>query len=164
MILNDIHLGLIDHTAISSAHHPRYTDAEALAACNLNGNLYWACSGAAFLTRSPDTDQVTKALDGFITVDADGIYLFAPVNIPDGATVTGIIVTGNAAAAAETYSLIKKHIAIDAITVMATENINTDDSTITESVIDYNTYCYYIRTSSLDTNDVIHGARIAYTI
>ena len=123
---------------------------------------YLSIPGAAFTSRHPDVDDVSIEKDG-IMADADGIVLHAPVFLPQGATVTAIIVYGNAGAAGEIYDLIRYNLSNQSfIEMSATININTEDTTITSPIIDNSTYGYTINTSSLDTNDEVYGARITY--
>ncbi|GAI06269.1 unnamed protein product, partial [marine sediment metagenome] len=75
-------------------------DTFAAAYSAMMGTQYWSCPGGHFGSRSPDTDQLFKDTVGSIIVEADGIYFNASVNLPDGATVTGVIIYGNAAAKA----------------------------------------------------------------
>ena len=46
---------------------------------------------------------------------------------------------------------------------MATANINTADSSISNATIDNSTYMYWIQGSDADTNQIIYGAKITYT-
>ena len=152
------------HTAIAAAHHARYTDAEAVAAVGYNGTKYWSCSGIHFDAVNPDTNQVIKSIVGFLQAGADGISLVAQVLLPHGATVTRVIVNGNAAAAAEAWELQRIKISDRTVIIMADGNINSADLTITSGVIDNSLYSYFIYTSSIDTNDEIWGAVITYTL
>ncbi len=149
----------------ASDHHTKYTDLEAQTSCNLNGTLYWSCPGIHFDGIYPDVNDVTKtAGSGKIRANTDTITLVGSVDLPDGATVTGAIVYGNAAAEAETWTLHRATLAAAAVGTLATSVINTEDTTINNAVIDNSIYFYYFRTTSLDTNDEIYGARITYTL
>jgi len=50
-----------------------------------------------------------------------------------------------------------------AYVTMATANINTEDTSIASATIDKPQYAYFFKTSTLDTNDAIYGARVTYT-
>lgn len=129
------------------------------------GTYYWSCAGSNFIARNPDTDQVRIDHDeGDIYPQEDGIQFGAPVFLPHGAVVTAVIVFGDAAAAAESWTLNKDDIDDINTTAMATANINTQDTTITDPTINNNLYRYYFRTTTLDTSDTIYGARIRYTL
>lgn len=153
-----------DHKADVSAHHAKYTDAEARAAVGYNGTRYWSCNGIHFDAMNPPTDLVTKSNEGFLKANADGIYFLAPVFLPHGAVVTNVIVNGNAAAAAEVWTLERQKISDKTISGMASVNINTGSSSIAYATIDNSLYSYFIHTTSLDTDDEIWGAVITYTI
>ena len=152
------------HAAIAAAHHARYTDDEAQAAVNLDGNLFHSIAGACFITENPDTDQVTRNADGYIVADADGIVFFAPVSIPQGATVTNAVVWGNAAAQNETWHLKRINIGTGACDIMATAVIATVDDTVDDPVINNSVYSYFFVTTSLDTNDIIYGSYVRFTL
>lgn len=148
-----------------SDHHAKYTDAEAKAACKLNGTLYCSIPGTEFIGQNAyeaDIDYDTSS--GAVTADTDNVDLVAPVNLPDGATVTGAIVYGNAGAQAETWELRRVKLSDASNSQMATAAIGTEDTSISDAVIDNETYAYFIVTSTLDTNDTVYGARISFTI
>ena len=127
---------------------------------------YWTCAGNNFVPANPDTDQVNYAGDsGTVTADANGIYFAAQVNLPQGATVTGVVVYGNAGATAEIYELERIQLTDPSITVtMGSANIGAADTSITSPIVDNESYTYRIFTTSLDTGDIIYSARITYTI
>lgn len=152
------------HEADAGAHHDKYTNLEAQTACKLNGNLYWSCAGVHFDATNPDSDDVFKSHNGYIEASADGIAFVVMVDLPDGATITGVEVFGNAAAAAEAWYLKRVNLSTGGVGLLADAAINTEDTTIDTPVVDNSTYAYYINTTTLDTNDRIHGARITYTI
>ena len=153
-----------DHDADISAHHVKYTDAEAQSACNLDGTLYWSCAGIAFDAQNPDTDNVDKNPAGYITASADGIVLTLSVNLPNGATVTKALVYCNLGGTAETWYLKRIIFASGGVDTMATANMGTEDTTITNPVVDNSAYGYFMSTSSIDTGDTIYAVRITYTI
>ncbi len=153
-----------DHAGLPSVHHPKYTDAEALAACKLNGTLYWSCVGSHFDAQYPDTDQIEKSYDAWINPDADTITFVANVDLPHGATITACIVYGNAGAQGESWGLRRMLLSDSSNDLMATDNIGSEDSTITEPVVNNSTHAYFLHTTTMDTNDKIYGARISYTL
>ena len=142
----------------------KYTDAKARAACKLSGSLYWSCPGIHFDASNPGSDPVLKAGDSYIRALADSLYFGAQVNLPNGATITGVVVYGNAAAEAETWSLQRITMSDRTVLEMATTYIGNEDVTVTSPVVDNSLYAYFLFTSSLDTNDEIWGARITYII
>ena len=130
----------------------------------VKGTHYWSCSGNAFSAQYPDVNDVKRSITGKIITSADGINLICPVNLPNGATVTGVIVYGNAAATAETWYLSRNAFSDGTRSEMAESAIETEDATISNPVIDNSLYSYFLRTTTLDTNDEIWGARITYTL
>lgn len=129
-----------------------------------DGVQYWSCAGIHFDAREPDVHDVTKAVDGIITVHADGIALIASVNLPHGAVVTKVEVFGNAAAEAETWYLGRIKFSDGTYSQLGTANINTEDTSIDNATVDNSLYGYYFHTSTMDTNDQVYGARITYTL
>jgi len=153
------------HAADEDAHHARYTDAEARAACGVDGDLYWSVPGVGFSARYPDIDSVKKAETGQLLVMGDNVVVSARVHLPHGATVKAAVVTGNASAVAgETWEL--RRIGLDggSTELLASARIGTEDTSIVNAVIDNENYGYYLVTSSLDNGDEIYGARITYTL
>ena len=126
---------------------------------NLNTN-YWTSPACNFISENPDTDQVL--INSNFKAETDGIVAFCPVFLPHGATITEVIVYGNAAATAETWDLRYTSFA-GSQSSMATANIGTADTTISSAVIDNTIRSYILFTSSIDTNDIIYGAKITYT-
>ena len=80
---------------------------------------------------------------------------------PNGTIITSVIVHGNAGATEETWDLNRADFA-GSKSEMATANIGTADTSITNPTIDNENFQYYIRTSTLDTADSIFGAIITY--
>jgi len=152
------------HENNAGAHHEKYTDSEAREACKLDGTLYWSCPGIHFDALYPDVNDITKHNTGVLGVEADGIALVAAVDLPNGATITGVVVYGDAAAEAETFTLARSQLSAFGVDTIGTANIGTEDTTLSNNVVDNSTYSYYIYTSSLDTDDTVYGARISYTL
>lgn len=152
------------HAADDDAHHAKYTDAEAQAACGLDGTLYYSLPGVSFTTDKPDVDDITMASSGYIRIDAGTPGLRVGISLPHGATVTGCIVYGNAAATDTDWYLYR--VAHDSVSsdLMATAAIDTEDTSISDAVIDNGSYVYLITTGSLAANDQVYGLRITYTI
>ena len=126
----------------------------------------WSCLGVNFTSLSPDVDNlVFNVTNGKVLASADNLTLMAPVSLPHGARVSGVIVYGDAAAAAGiTWTL--ERIQLDDLTVgaMASAAVNTEDTTITNGTIDNTNYGYFISMGEeeFDTGDEIYGARIRY--
>ena len=124
----------------------------------------WSISGSAFIPNEPDVDDVSYDNNswGEVTANTDNIWFNCPVNLPQGAIITSVIIYGNAAATAETYTLLRNGFAAQTAETLATGNIGTPNTTISNATIDNNSYHYWIRTSTIDTNDIIYGAIIKY--
>lgn len=153
-----------DHAADASAHHAKYTDAEARAAVGYNGTRYWSCPGNYFDGCVPCTDYITKSDSGHLLINISNIQTVASVFLPHGSVVTNILVKGNAAAASKIYYLKRIKISDRSTNEMAAAYINTADSSINFDAIDNSLYSYYIYTSALESDDEIWGAVITYTI
>jgi len=96
--------------------------------------------------------------------DGDAISFYAPVNLPNGATVTAVVVYGNAAATAENYALQRITTSTGAYDQnLANAAIGTVDTTITVPTIDNSLYTYNLTAASLDTNDEVWTSMITYT-
>ena len=119
----------------------------------------WSIPGAAFLPDSAasfDHDE-----EGILDINT-GQHTTAPVMLQNGVTITGVIVHGSRTAG--TWFLYRS--TLDASTgkeTMATANIDTEDTSITNPIIDNNTYKYWLQYES-DGADTVNGARIKFTI
>jgi len=153
-----------DHDADAAAHHAKYTDLEAQEACNLDGNLYWSTPGVAFDAEDPATDEVSKESDGSVKAVTNSIDLYTQVNLPDGATITEVKVMGNAAAEDKYWYLYR--ILLTALTRVTVSYalINTASTTIISGIIDNSLYGYFLRCNGMETNDIINGCFIKYTL
>lgn len=126
-----------------------------------SGTYYWSCPGANFIPNMPDTADIS-IYSGYIKADANGISLYAPVFLPHGAVVTGAIVYGNISD--ESWELYRVTLAASTTSLMATEDLNSEDTAPANPIIDNSTYTYVLETSTLDTNDRVYGARVTYTL
>ena len=126
---------------------------------------YWSCGGNKFSGVSPDVNDLQYYADSNrVASNADGIALTTSVHLPNGAVVTGCVVEGNAGATAEDWYLFRAPIVDGVGEIMASAKIDTADTTITNATINNEDYSYSISTSTIDTGDIIYGARITYTI
>jgi len=153
-----------DHKAAVSAHHARYTDGEALAACKLAGTLYWSCLGIDFTCSFPDRQYISYYGAGYILINEDDVQVIVGVSLPHGATIQSCIVLGNNAAKAETWLLRRVNISDLTAVTIGGNNINTIDNVLAYNVVDNNLYGYIIYTSTMDINDIIKGVKITYTL
>ena len=124
--------------------------------------LIWSCPGTNFVTSSVTADGAYNP-DGDITAQDAAVVFFAPVFLPNGATITKVVVFGSDTA--ETWTLSRRVMSTNGSgESMASAVIGTEDTSITEPIVDNSTYAYFLTTSSMETNDEVNGARIIYTL
>ncbi len=153
-----------DHNANASAHHAKYTNLEAQQACNLDGDLYHSMAGTNFRPTNPDVDDHHYGVAGILTSDRDGMSVYAPVMLPDGATVTACLVDGTDGLNDEYWSLYQIAHSDQTVLLMGQATVQTEDTSISNDVIDNSLYSYIIAVVSMDTTDILHYARIKYTL
>lgn len=129
--------------------------------------LYKSIPGVAFAGKYADsayfTSLSTTTGKAIAETAAGDNRMWAAVELPNGAVVTGAIVYGSTTN--ENWSLIRSELATGAAdSTMATAATNTEDTSITDATIDNSTYYYFLTIGSLDENDEIYGARITYTL
>ena len=129
--------------------------------------LVWSTPGVSFKPAAPQGDVVTNSITvGSAASAATDLEFVCPVELPNGATVTGAIVYGNAAAIAGiTWTLFRVDHTVSAA-AMASAAVGTEDTTISNEVINNNDFFYFFSCASneWDDGDTIHGARIIYTL
>ena len=126
-----------------------------------SGTSFLSLNPDVFLPTNLDTDQTIRN-GQIVRADADGIFMSAGVNLPHGAKVTNVIVNGNISN--ETWSLNRNQLDGGSSDIMASGNLNSASSTITNPIIDNENNSYIIASSSLDSTDEIWGGVITYTI
>jgi hypothetical protein len=127
-----------------------------------HGTYYWSCVGANFHPRYNDTSNTDIDRDGaYIEAEADGIFFFAPVMLPDGASVTKVVVYGTATA--EDWAFRRITLNSATMNVVASAKIGTEVTLSTPHTINNNANAYVLWTTSLDTGGRIYNARITYT-
>ena len=118
---------------------------------------YWSCSGSNFVPEywaQVDNDfqyDENQVICGSTT--ATNVY--APVFLPHGATITSIIVTGSDAG--NTWNFYRDN------TIKATAAVNTADTSITDPIVNNQSYTYTVR-AALGTDDSISSCKITYTM
>ena len=117
---------------------------------------------ASFTTPQPFSDDILRASLSVAAVD-NGIEFTAPIQIPDGATITSAVMYGDASASAETW--IFRRIFHDGSGFdLAGANIGTADTSIAGvALVDNAAESYGFVTSTLDNGDTIYGASVTYT-
>lgn len=128
------------------------------------GTHYWSCNGCNFVANYGHNEFVEyELLTGKLQAKTlFGTAVLAPVFLPHGAVVTGVIVYGSDATESWVLTKIKNDATVGV--QMANANINTEDNTINVPIIDNSGFSYFFFTSVLGQHDEIYGARITYTL
>jgi len=119
----------------------------------------WSCVGASF---RPGQDATTFEVPnaGMKNTVAGAAGFDALVYLPQGGTITHVIIYGSDAT--DTWTLYRVNIAdANTLSAMATANLNTEDTSITNAVVDNENYSYILVVNQ-GQNDDIDGARIKY--
>lgn len=124
----------------------------------LNLGKIWSATGAKFVGSGAAVTGVEP--EGHIQVDANRT-LICPVELPNGVTVTKAKIWGDNTGL--TWTLYRCPIGDANVEAMASAVHGTEDTTITEPVIDNNTYRYFFHSGTLTSGDKLWGARITYT-
>ena len=125
-----------------------------------NKTSYWSVAGQGFMPQREQSDYNRGYLDGVMDND-DGDNFTCPVQLPQGAIVTLVLVYGSDST--NTFYLYRRAInSAAAASAMAFQNVNTQDTSISSATIDNSSYCYYLRWNG-STGDECYGARINYT-
>lgn len=126
-----------------------------------NKTSYLSIPGTAFQAEFVDHNYSVSS--GKFNANATiGNGAQAPVMLPHGAIVTAVVVRGNDVA--ETWTLFRTpNDDGSGANIMATANIDSTDSSISNATIDNQNQRYWLQTSALDSADDIYGATITYT-
>lgn len=120
---------------------------------------YYTINGIAFY---PTQEVEADSRFDLKRVVKNASRYYCPINLPNGAIITASVVYGNMT---RTWILARKPLNLGATDTMATAATGTEDTTISNEVIDNTAYSYAIYyPNSLVINDEIYGARITYTI
>lgn len=121
---------------------------------------YWAIRGNDFKAETGTQDYAVSS-GGAMNIDSTGVF-YATVHLPHGAVITNVAVYGNDSG--ESWSLYTANAANGSATASTLITSHSMNSTRTISHTVNNQFNgYYFKTSSLDSSDVIRGARITYT-
>ena len=110
-----------------------------------------------------ETDQWTIGSSYFQT-DANTTWISATVQIPEGATITDVIVYGNAGTTNSDWFLVRMDAVGSAIVEIVTAKVNTRGIVHDFSLVENAKYGYLIRVDTLVATDRIYSAHITYTI
>lgn len=131
---------------------------------SLRGNI-WSIPGSEFKTSDPDVDDIRiNIATGSIVSNATDLEFIVSAILPQGVTITAVLVYGNAAAISGITWSLKRVDRLGAVTTMATAAVGTEDTSISNPIVDNSSYSYIITSgqNEFDTNDEIFGARIIF--
>ena len=121
---------------------------------------YISISAEAFTAKRGETDDYSYGWDGTSRLTATSDAVVAPVQIPHGAVVTGVVVYGNDTGL--TWSMNRIPLNDTSLSQMATAAVGTEDTSITNGTIDNSAYRYCLIMIA-PTGDIVYGARVKYT-
>lgn len=123
---------------------------------------YYAVNNNQFVSENPDIDDVQYG--AALTITTGTVEVYAPINLPHGAIVKDVIVTGSNSSSQ--WSFIRKTNGSTTTALISNHFVNTTDDTPQASTetIDNSAYTYYILTSALATSEIIYDATISYTM
>lgn len=124
------------------------------------GTHYLSIAAHEFISQEPDAVDCSFSPQ-YLTNHTLNKSFYAAIIIPHGSVVVGAIVYGTATD--HTWSLIRMNHSGGG-DLMATANLGTEDTSISEATIDNQNYSYVLLASSIDSGDIIYGARITYTL
>ncbi|KKL87824.1 hypothetical protein LCGC14_1930880 [marine sediment metagenome] len=153
-----------DHAGNAAIHDVKYTNLEAQTACKLNGDLYLSIPAVAFSPTSPNSDQHTHLGYGAYLVRVNDRRIHCAVTLPHGVTVTACLVEGSNPANDSAWVLQRVAMGSSSVQVMATANVQTEDTSISDPVIDNSGYMYLVVLETLQVDDLIYCVRIKYTL
>ena len=137
---------------------------------------YLNIPGSSLIPVSQSTSYTKSRPDGTLVVnDASSQYFTAPINLPNGATITGFSINGlDNDSTYQFFAFLKKRpydSTVDANiadvvsgTTFASGYVNVTDSTISDGVVDNVNYIYYVDYGQNGTADqTLYTVRITYT-
>ena len=125
------------------------------------GTAYVSIPGCAF-TPVTETGDYTWTFSTGVAVSTGDVVMMAAIQIPDGATVTAAVVYGSGASIG--WTLRRVNSAGTGSIMADTTAHGTEDTSISNAIIDNSTFSYFFEIQNIAAGDVINGARITYTI
>lgn len=125
------------------------------------GEYIWGTTAAKFMSSNEALKPVTYSNEGWLTPTNIATDLLCSIEIPYGATITGIKVFGGDNGRAYTLKQIK--LSDGTPTTLVTGAINTEEKMVTNVVIDTLTYAYFIWIEDHSV-DPLGGLYIRYVI
>lgn len=127
----------------------------------INKTSYWSAQGSSFRPIKSDIlFDVLTANFKMKNIDSLGKFFTVGVNLPHNAAVTAVVAFGSDLVNAWTMWRITN--IGGALSLMATETTNVEEESISNAIIDNNTYSYVIRVA-VGVNEEIESARVTYT-
>ena len=123
--------------------------------------LFWSVTGHSFIPAEPDVMNVTYLVYPNVVLKSnatDGYIFQCPVNLPQGAVITGVVVYGTAGMQWEFLRV--DHTGGDS--GMADATTNSEDTSINHATVDNQNYSYVLTVGEVDNTNIITGARITY--
>ncbi len=122
----------------------------------------------SYLSVHPYQFQVTRPDVNLIIHEDNWVYpsknnvgiIGAGLSLPHGAVITGAIVWGSNAS--KIWDIGRTNHSGTA-SAMGSGNMNSEDTSITNTTVDNLNYSYFISSMDIDSNEKIYGARITYT-
>ena len=125
-----------------------------------NVTRYFTVHGSAFNVGDGDgNDPWHTSETGIEAAGGSLSKALAPVQLPDGAVITGAIVYG---ADSDTWALKRVNMSSGSSDTLASSTFGTEDTTISNATVDNSTYAYFFETGEVADN--IMGGRVTYTI
>ena len=124
---------------------------------------FWSCNGVNFVAKDYNTNHVEYASGTGELYAATSTELLAPVSLPHGVTVTAAACYGNAGTENVIWNLKRTTFGSGGATSLASDTFNTEDTSISNAVIDNSTYNYFFFSTALTIGDRVYGARVTYT-
>jgi len=129
-----------------------------------NKTSYWSANGTNFQGRYPNTASVEHNVDtGTLKSTGDDIEIAGPVFLPHGAVVTAVEVEGTGT---WNWEMWRTSRTAESSTIMATAQVDSADTSISNATIDNANYTYFIQSKPenlLQSNDTLISVRITYT-
>ena len=126
---------------------------------------YMAIPASAFVTTSPDVDNVTYDAVGLTATAADAALWVAPVMLPHNAQIDKCVVYGNAALEVDDWALIRVVAISSASNTIATAKVNTSKlADQAYNVVDNLGFYYVLYIVTPTITGKVYSVLISYTI
>lgn len=123
------------------------------------GTSHVSVHGSNFLPSQWDEQILRGDSEGMALGVGSGAFV-CPLNLPHGAVITGALVTGGDTN--DTWALKRQHQTTQDVDTLASGNFKTEDTSISNAIVDNDTYTYLFTTGTV-ADDVI-SAEVTYTV